>query len=85
MCIRDRDEIMTLKNHSEVKQIVAYLRQNNLQEIIRKNFPLIDEQEYSLPKNDDTLNYLLGWSGDIQSFYENAQKEGCSVIFTVDL
>lgn len=39
----------------------------------------------TLPKNDDTLNYLLGWSGDIQSFYENAQKEGCSVIFTVDL
>ena len=79
------DEIITLKTHSEVKQIVVYLHQNNLQEIIRKNFPLINEQEYSLPKNDDTLNYLLGWSGDIQSFYENAQKEGCSVIFTVDL
>lgn len=55
------DEIITLKTHSEVKQIVVYLHQNNLQEIIRKNFPLIDEQEYSLPKNDDTLNYLLGW------------------------
>lgn len=76
---------MTLKNRSEVKQIVSYLRQNNLQEIIRNNFPLIDEQEYPLPKNDDTLNYLLGWSEDIQSFYENAQKEDCSVIFTVDL
>ena len=66
-------------------QIVEYLRQNNLNEIIRKNFHLIEEKEYSLPKNDDTLNYLLGWSGEIQSFYENALKEGCSVIFTVDL
>ena len=83
--VETEDEIITLKTHSEVKQIVVYLHQNNLQEIIRKNFPLINEQEYSLPKNDDTLNYLLGWSGDIQSFYENAQKEGCSVIFTVDL
>ena len=34
--VETEDEIMTLKNHSEVKQIVAYLRQNNLQEIIRK-------------------------------------------------
>ena len=83
--VETEDEIITLKTHSEVKQIVVYLHRNNLQEIIRKNFPLINEQEYSLPENDDTLNYLLGWSGDIQSFYENAQKEGCSVIFTVDL
>lgn len=66
-------------------QIVTYLHQNNLQEIVRKNVPLIDEQEYTLPINDDTLNYLLGWSEDILSFYENAQKESCSVIFTVDL
>ncbi len=83
--VETEDEIITLKNHSEVKQIVAYLHQNNLQEIVRNNFPLIDKQELSLPKNDDILNYLLGWSEDIQSFYENAQKEGCSVIFTVDL
>lgn len=79
------DEIITLKNHSDVMQIVAYLRRNNLQETIRKNFPLIDGQEYPLPKDDDNLNYLLGWSEDIQPFYENAQEEGCSVIFTVDL
>lgn len=79
------DEIITLKNHSDVIQIVSYLHQNNLQEIVRKNCTLIDEQEYTLPKNDDTLNYLLGWSEDILSFYENTQKEGCSVIFTVDL
>ncbi|WP_073348176.1 DUF1877 family protein [Bacteroides congonensis] len=79
------DEIITLKNYSDVVQIVTYLRQNNLHEIIRKNFPLIDEQEYTLPKNDDNLNYLLDWSRDILSFYENAQKERCSVIFTVDL
>ena len=83
--VETEDEIITLKKHSDVIQIVDYLHQNDLKEIIRKNFHLIEEQEYSLPKNDDTLDYLLGWSGNIQSFYENALKEGCSVIFTVDL
>ena len=73
--VETEDEIITLKTHSEVKQIVVYLHQNNLQEIIRKNFPLINEQEYSLPKNDDTLNYLLGWSGDINRFMRMLKKK----------
>ena len=83
--VETEDEIITLKNHSDVIQIVDYLHHNNLKDIIRTNFHLIEEQEYSLSKNDDTLDYLLGWSGEIQSFYENALKEGYSVIFTVDL
>lgn len=44
------DEIITLKNHSDVIQIVDYLHHNNLKDIIRKNFHLIEEQEYSLSK-----------------------------------
>ena len=83
--VETENEIITLKNNSDVSQIVDYLHQNNLQDVIGKNFPMIDEQEFSLSKSDDVLNYLLDWSRDIQSFYENALKENCSVIFTVDL
>ena len=35
-------------------------------------------------KNDDGLEHTLGWSEDILAFYENALKENCQVIFTVD-
>lgn len=78
------DEIITLKNHDDVKKIVDYLRQNNLQDIIRKNFWNIDEQDF-MYRDDNGLNHVLGWSEDILSFYENALKENCQVIFTVDL
>ncbi len=76
------DEIITLKNHDDVKQIVEYLRKNNLQEIIQKNFWNIDDEfRY---KDNDGLDHTLGWSEEILSFYENALKENCQVIFTVD-
>lgn len=76
------DEIITLKKHDDVKQIVGYLRKNNLQEIIRKNFWNIDDDfRY---KDDNGLDHTLGWSEDVLSFYENALKENCQVIFTVD-
>lgn len=78
------DEIITLKNHSDVEKIVAYLRQNDLQEIIRKNFYNIDDQEF-MYKDDDGLEHVLGWSENIRSFYVNALKENFQVIFTVDL
>ena len=35
------NEIITLKNHQEVSDIVEYLRQNNLQEIIEKIFGIL--------------------------------------------
>ena len=35
-------------------------------------------------KNDDGLEHTLGWSEEILAFYENALKENCQVIFTVD-
>ncbi len=76
------DEIITLKNHDDVKQIVEYLQKNNLQELIQKNFWNIDDEfRY---KDNDGLDHTLGWSEEILSFYENALKENCQVIFTVD-
>lgn len=77
------DEIMTLKNCHDVEEIVAYLCQNNLEEIIQKNFWKIDDENFRY-KDNDGLDHTLGWSEDIPSFYENALKEHCQVIFTVD-
>lgn len=68
------DEIITLKNYDDVEKIVAYLQQNNVQEVIRKNFWEIDEQEFKY-KDDNGLDHVLGWSKHILSFYENALKE----------
>ena len=77
------DEIITLKNHQDVRDIVEYLHQNKLQEIIQKNFWNIDDENF-MYKNDDGLEHTLGWSEEILAFYENALKENCQVIFTVD-
>ncbi|MDE6727734.1 MAG: YfbM family protein [Oscillospiraceae bacterium] len=75
-------EVITLKNGDDVKEIVEYLRQNDLQDIINQNFWKIDvDFEY---KDNDGLEHTLGWSEDILPFYENALKENCQVIFTVD-
>ena len=35
-------------------------------------------------KDNDGLEHTLGWSEGILAFYENALKENCQVIFTVD-
>ena len=72
-----------MKNHQEVSDIVEYLRQNNLQEIIEKNFWNIDDENF-MYKDNDGLEHTLGWSEGILAFYENALKENCQVIFTVD-
>ena len=74
---------MTLKNHQSVNEIVEYLHQNNLQEIIQNNFWNIDDENF-MYKDNNSLDHALGWSEDILAFYENAQKENCQVIFTVD-
>lgn len=76
------EEVITLKNDDDVKKIVEYLRQNDLQEIINQNFWKInDDWAY---KDNNGLEHTLGWSEDILPFYENALKENCQVIFTVD-
>lgn len=77
------DQIITLKNHDDVEKIVAYLQENDIEEIINKNFWNIEDPEFT-HKNEDELDNVLGWSEDILSFYENAKEEHCQVIFTVD-
>ncbi|MDE6733318.1 MAG: YfbM family protein [Oscillospiraceae bacterium] len=76
------EEVITLKNGDDVKNIVEYLRQNDLEKIINENFWKIDvDFQY---KDNDGLEHTLGWSEGILPFYENALKENCRVIFTVD-
>lgn len=77
------EEVITLKNLQDVKDIVDFLHKNNLQEIIQKNFWNIDDENF-LYKDSDGLDHALGWSEDILSFYENALNENYHVIFTVD-
>lgn len=64
---------MTLKNHYDVEKIVEYLRQNNLQELIRKNFWKIEDESFQY-KDDEGLEHTLGWNKGILSFYESALK-----------
>lgn len=45
------DEIITLKNHQDVRDIVEYLHQNKLQEIIQKNFWNIDDENFMVKTN----------------------------------
>lgn len=76
------EEVLTLKNAGDVKNIVEYLSQNDLEKIINENFWKIDvDFQY---KDNDGLEHTLGWSEGILPFYENALKENLQVIFTVD-
>ena len=79
------DYVISLKKPEDIKEIVAFLEANNLQEIIKNNFDKIPEEEYTLPKDEDNLNYLLGWSQGLLEFYKNALDKQLNVIFTVDL
>ena len=81
--VETEEEIITLKNGGDVKEIVEFLRKNDLREIINNNFWKIDD-DFGY-KDDDGLDHTLGWSEDILPFYENALLENCQVIFTVDL
>lgn len=81
--VDEDDDVITLKNRSDVKAIVAYLQQNSLEELIKNNFWKIDDESF-LYKDEDGLDHTLGWSTEILSFYENALKEDYQVIFTVD-
>lgn len=78
-------EIMTLKRPDAIGEIVAYLRGHDLEAVIHENFPKINEKAFWLPKTEEMPGYILSWGKRLLPFYENALKEGCSVIFTVDL
>ena len=82
--VDEDDDVITLKTRSDIEEIVAYLHQNNLQELIKKNFWNIDDENFQYKDDNDELDFALGWSVDILAFYENALKENYQVIFTVD-
>ena len=79
------DYVISLKKPEVIKDIVAYLEANNLQEIIKNNFDKIPEEDFTLPKNEDCCDFLLGWSEGLLEFYKNALDKELNVIFTVDI
>lgn len=79
------NEVITLKDPPTVKEIAAYLKEHNIRQIIEDNIHKIKKDEYSLPIDENSIDYLLGWSEDILTFYENAVKGNYYVIFSVDL
>ena len=79
------DYVISLKKPEVIKDIVAYLETNNLQETIKNNFDKIPEEEYTLPKDEDNLTFLLDWSEGLLEFYKNALDKELNVIFTVDI
>ncbi|MCI9370112.1 MAG: YfbM family protein [Lachnospiraceae bacterium] len=82
--VDEDDDVITLKTRSDIEEIVAYLHQNNLQELIKKNFWNIEDENFQYKDDNDELDFALGWSEGILAFYENALKENYQVIFTVD-
>ena len=81
----DDGYIITLKNSNEIKKIVTYLENYQIDDVIKNNFSKIDENEYSLEKDEDNLEFLLEWSQELLEFYKNTLKENLNVVFSVDL
>lgn len=79
------DYVITLKSADIIEEIVVYLDQNNLQGIIKTHFKKIKEEDYTLPKDENNLAFLLDWSKGVAKFYKMAKKNSLNVIFTVDL
>lgn len=78
------EELISLKDHSQVEQIAEYLRQHKAEDLIRENFPKVEAMK-NLPVYVTDLEYLLGNVSGLQDFYENARQQHLQVIFTVDL
>ncbi len=78
--VDEDDDVITLKTRSDIEEIVAYLHQNNLQELIKKNFWNIEDENFQYKDDNDELDFALGWSEGILAFYENALKENYQVI-----
>ncbi|ASF43229.1 DUF1877 family protein [Capnocytophaga endodontalis] len=78
------DCVIFVNDLDNIQKIVDYLEENDLQEIIKKNFDKIPS-DYSYTKNEEELNYLLSWSKGVLDFYKYALKNQLNTIFTVDL
>ena len=83
--VNTEEEVITLKSQEEIREIIEFLRTHDLAATLRANFDKIPAEEYTLPKDAQNLEYLIGWSSGLKDFYETALKNDCSVIFTVDL
>lgn len=81
--VDEDDDAITLKTQEDVEKIVAFLRENDLEKLIRENFWKIEDESFRY-KDEDGLEHTLGWSEEILSFYETALKNRHQVIFTVD-
>ena len=75
---KEFQSIITLKNHQDVRDIVEYLHQNKLQEIIQKNFWNIDDENF-MYKNDDGLELILM----SESVDENGKKTRILQLFSI--
>ena len=85
LLLDEDDNVIFLKTPEKIKEIVNYIQENPIEETLKNNFDKIPEEEYTLPKDEDNLNYLLGWSQGLLEFYKNALDKQLNVIFTVDL
>ena len=85
LLLDEDDNVIFLKTPEKIKEIVNYIQENPIEETLKNNFDKIPEEEYTLPKDEDNLNYLLGWSEGLLEFYKNALDKQLNVIFTVDL
>ena len=85
LLLDEDDNVIFLKTPEKIKEIVNYIQENPIEETLKNNFDTIPEEEYTLPKDEDNLNYLLGWSEELLEFYKNALDKELNVIFTVDL
>ena len=85
LLLDEDDNVIFLKTPEKIKEIVNYIQENPIEETLKNNFDKIPEEEYTLPKDEDNLNYLLGWSEGLLEFYKNALEKQLNVIFTVDL
>lgn len=79
------DDFISLKTPKEIADIVAYLKENNVEEIIKQNFSKIKDEDLRLPKGENTIQYLIDWSKGLLEFYELAMQRNLGVIFSVDL
>lgn len=80
-----KDDLISLKDHIDIKDIVYYLQHYRVEDLICKNYPKVEQNYNDLPAYVTDLEYLLANAKGLLSFYEYAQKEDLQVIFTVDL
>lgn len=79
------DHVITLKSAQDIGEIKEFLCTVDIEGLIKENFSKIKPDDYTLPLDQNGLDFLISWCHEIKSFYENAHKENLCVIFTVDL